>query len=102
VDDPPFVFSFYTVIAIILLLIGCWYFSHIFGFLFFIKFSEKKEVSNPFLITLFLLSISLFIFGVIFYLSRLGGLKADIFDIATLWSAVYATIAGTFGLLKAV
>ena len=50
-----------------------------------------------FLLTLFLISVSIFIFGIIYIAF---GHMSNIYDLATLWSAVYGTVLGTVGFYK--
>ena len=100
VVDPPIRYSFWSAIAFILLIVGGWYFSLIFGLSVYVKRRANESKISVWLMMIFLLSISIFIFGIILYISILRGQLPKIFDIATLWSAVYGTICGTYGLLK--
>jgi hypothetical protein len=109
--DPTFAFNssrvniIFGAVALILLIIGGWYFSLIFGSLLIIdKYKQTggsgggpPDPPDPYFIIIFFASISILAFWLLLTLEQK---KPDIYDLATLWSAVYGTISGTVGLLK--
>jgi amino acid transporter len=93
-------------VAILLLISGFIFFSHLLLYLWAFRETKDEEArrggeppdgpTGPIWTAIFLFSISGFIFLVLWRLFP----NSDIYDLCTMWSAVYGSVLGTFGLLK--